>query len=353
MHLLGLTLFGCGPFAHAELPFSAAGEPRQLTVLHAAPGTGKTLVAQAIAATRPGHATPLPEPMPWARASAEPRARGYAVCDWLLGADQPERPHPLRVVSPPGRGYDDDDEEALRRREQALFDRAARESGFAFAALPATRWFSRQPVMLSAPLRTIARRDPLSPLGDDGSRVDLTREVKQTLLYAGAAAALGRAQKSADLEASLLDEALREAVDRLLGLIGVGYIGVDPASLEPTFSLPDGARTSFDALPTRAKHLVAFAVVPLRTLFGAYPNRDPRLCEGVVTIDDAELHQDIPTQLELPARLRSALPNVQWLLTTAADALAAGCDTGEAVALRRVPERDQVQVFTGSAARVH
>jgi hypothetical protein len=218
--------------------------------------------------------------------------------------------------------------------------------------LPGTRWFSRQPIAINAPARTIARYDVRAPATlDDASRTDLTRETKQALAYAAITAALSRDRG----EASFLrfGEGMGRTVDALVALSGFSYAGVDPITLEPTFRGDDGRLSTFDALPTRTKHLVAFGALPIRTLWGAYPGKDPRESEGVVCIDDVDLHQDAAVQGGLLACLRSCLPRVQWLVTTSAPGIAASVENREVLALRRLPRAQDVQLFVGAEARLH
>ncbi|MES1179403.1 MAG: hypothetical protein ABUL62_34120 [Myxococcales bacterium] len=364
MKLLQAVLVGVGPFDRLALPFADEnGEARPVTVIHGAGGVGKSSVLSAIASTRPGHAVVLPS-RPDPREGAAPP---FAACDWALGQDEPERPHALFVASPNGRASLNDEAEALRRREQVLFDRLAGEGGYAFLAIPSTRWFSRQPIALSAPARTVARYDVRASVsGDDASRSDLARETKQALAYAAIAAALAPAipvAKNAEKRFDLLGEAMHSAVDALLHLVGVSYRGLDPLSFEPLF-VKDGRVLPFDALPTQVRHLAAFAALSVRTLWAAYPDQDPRESEGVIAIDDVDLHQDAQVQQRLLSALRGALPEAQWILTTASPVLAGAADARSVLALRRLaPEAEgvsegadnapRVVVFAGEHARTH
>lgn len=371
MKLVEASLAFVGPFDKLVLPFADDnGEPRPVTVIHGAGGVGKSLVLTAIASTRPGHCVVMPT-------RAEPRAREeaalpYAACDWALGQDEPERPHPLSVASPNARVSASDEAEVLRRREQVLFDRLAGEGGFAFLAIPSMRWFSRQPIALSAPARTVARYDVRAAVvADDATRSDLARETKQALAYAAISAALsplissdpGRAPRF-----DLLGAAMHSAVDTLLKLVAVSYRGLDPLSFEPLFT-SQGRELSFDALPTRVRHLVSFAALSVRTLWAAYPDQDPRQSEGVITIDDVDLHQDTFVLQRLVSALRDALPEAQWILTTASPVIAAASDASSVLALRRLESadlteardaahaahgsRDRVCLFAGEHARTH
>ena len=357
MKLVQVALVGIGPFDQLVLPFADEhGEPRALTVLHGAGGVGKSSVLAAIASTRPGHCVVQPN-------RAEPREGAsppFAACEWALGQDEPARPHPLSVASPNARLSSSDEVEALRRREQALFDRLASDGGFAFLAIPSTRWFSRQPIALSAPARTIARYDVRATLAsDDATRADLARETKQALAYAAIARALPALEPAQPARTDqperrfdLLDVGMRAVVEAFLELTGFSYRGLDPHSFEPIFR-GHGRDVPFDALPTRVRHLVAFAALSVRTLWAAYPDQDPRVSEGVIAIDDVDLHQDAQVQQEMVATFREALPEAQWILSTASPVVAGAADARAVLALRPLPEAEGVRVFAGDQARTH
>ncbi len=365
MRLLRLHVHNVGPFDDAVLRLATpepdiddttdgapspdepatellAANPRAVTVLFGADGTGKTSLLAALAQTRPGNALP---PLP--PAGREPRPAGdgpaWAAAEWLLGEDDPERPHPLVVASPaavlPG---ETPEAAAARRREQALFDRRAQtEGGHVFVSFSGARWFSRTPNMLTAPDRSILRYDVRQPPAtfDDPTRADLTRETKQVLAYAVVGAALGAGRAEFD-HLSRFESALREAIDVVLEPFDLRYAGVNPTTLEPQARSARGGLVSFDALPRAARHLVAFVALPLRALFAAYPGSDtPREREGVVAIDDVESQQDPALLRTLVPLLRNALPGVQWILTTASTHLALACDANEVVALRRTSSR--------------
>ncbi len=354
MKLLQAVLVGVGPFDRLVLPFADDnGDVRPVTVIHGAGGVGKSSVLSAIASTRPGHCVVMP-------ARPEPRetvAPPFAACDWTLGQDERARPHPLSVASPNARLSASDEAEALRRREQVLFDRLATEGGFAFLAIPSTRWFSRQPIALSAPARTVGRYDVrLAASADDAARADLTRETKQALAYAAISASLAGANSAPEKRFDLLGSAMHAALAAVLRLVSCSYRGLDPWSFEPLFTV-QGREVSFDLLPTRVRHLVAIAALSVRTLWAAYPDRDPRDAEGVITIDDVDLHQDTQVQQQLLAALRDALPEAQWILTTASPIVAGSADARAVLALRPLPEGlgvgDAVRVFSGDSARTH
>jgi hypothetical protein len=274
------------------------------------------------------------------------------VADWFLGDDDPPRPHPLRVVSANAKlDGERDDAALLRRREQAIFDRRAAESGFVCVAFSGARWFSRTPVMLSAPDRNILRHDARAAASfDDPTRADLARETKQVLSFAAISAALARGR--AETRATLLDRAAREALEILLDGSGAEYLGASPERLEPIFAF-DGREVELDELPRSVRHRVAFAALTLRALAAAYPGRDPRDGEGVVLLDDLELEQDPRSQRALPSLLRRALPRVQWIITTSSPSVAVGCDANEVIALRRVPGSRRIVVHQGEAAVMH
>ena len=365
MYLLRAELHGIGPFEHLELSFTDEHEqPRRMIVIHGGGGVGKTSLLSAIGTSRPGHATAqaarADQPKP-----ADGSAGAWASADWQLGQDDPERPHPLRVASPNVKLGGPEDQELTRRREQALFDRVATEGGFAFLSIAATRWFSRQPIGISAPSRGVARYDVKQPAGlDDATRSDLSRETKQALAYAELASALANSRPvvglgpreatrtDGEVRLDMLGPAMLKVVDQLTSLSGFNYLGLDAFSWEPMFRSGDAGRLSFDALPTRVRHLVAFGALTVRTLWAAYPDRDPRLAEGVVLIDEVDLHQDGAVAMKLPAALRSVLPSVQWILTTHSPLLAAGAAAGEVLALRASPE-GRVELHAGASATTH
>lgn len=350
MHLLRLRVFGLAPFKQLTLPFADDdGRPRMVSVVHGGGGVGKTTILHAIASTRPGHTVVL---NPAGGASSKPP---YVAADWAVGDDDPERPHALTVATPNARLTDDDDLETFRRREQTLFDKIARErGGFVFIALSSTRWFARQPLALSAPARTIARYDVRmhQPL-DDAARAELSRDTKQALAYAEIGAQLARSDRTRGSKLEILGTAMRSAVNALVTLAGYTYEGLDPSSFEPVFLNPTGQRVTFDLLPTHARHLVAFSALPTRVLWAAYPGHDPRCSEAVVGIDDVDLHLDPTVQRKLVPALRAALPEVQWILTTAGPEIPGACDSRDVLALRRDDDAQDVILYTGHEARVH
>jgi hypothetical protein len=344
VRLASLRLVGLPPFGDVTIPFREDdGSPRPLTVLFGGGGVGKSTVLTALGSTRPGYAVAL---VP-ASDSAP-----FVVSEWSLGMDDANRPHALRIATPTAKVEADDHAELLRRREQAHFDRVARDGGFVFVTIPSTRWFSRQPVAIAAPARTTARYDVRAPVpGDDASRTDVARETKQALAYAAITAALCRDRANGTL--SRLGDAMARTVDSVVSLAGFSYAGIDPTSFEPIFKSEEGQLVAFDGLPTRARHLVAFAALPVRALSAAYPLSDPALAEGVVCIDEIELQQDALVQSTVIARLRAALPHVQWIVTTSSPLVAASAEGREVLALRRLPRAREVQLFSGPEARVH
>jgi hypothetical protein len=320
-----------------------------MTCVLGSAGTGKTSLLFALASTRPGHAIVLARP-----GAPKSEATPEAVTEWSVGEDDPARPHALAVATP-GVVLERESDDAVqkRRREQTIFERRASEGGFSFTALPACRWFSRSPIVLTSPERALGRHDVrTTPSFDDATRSDFSRECKQVLSGAslGAAAAAMLGQPSSF---GRLDEALRAAVSELVGLVGYRYIGADAASLEPLFLSAANRRLTFDELPTSARHLASFAALPLRTLYAAYGQSDPLAHEGVVVIDDVELHQDATTQRALGPALRRALPRIQWVVTTSSPNVALGYEPHEVIALRRLEVSGAVELHTGSMALVH
>lgn len=356
MRLLRVRLRNVGPFEDVALTLGdevtdddgiTTATTRPLTVLFGGDGTGKTSLLSALALTRPGYALP---PLPGAREGrrAEPESTWNAA-EWILGDDDPSRPHPLLVTSPSAVLTGESAETAAaRRREQALFDRRAQgEGGFVFVSFSGARWFSRAPNMLTTPDRSILRYDVRQPASfDDPTRADLARETKQILAYAAVGSALGRG-RAEHARLVQLDTALHEVLDIALAPFGYTYAGVSPVTLEPEARDERGRVVAFDALPRAAKHLTAFVALPLRALAAAYAGAEtPREREGVVVIDDAEAQQDPALLRALPGILRGALPNVQWLLATASTQLAIACASSEVIALRRTSEA-RVELGTG------
>ena len=279
-----------------------------------------------------------------------PDEPGTVVTEWLLGDDDPERPHPLVVASPSAvLAGETTDAAVTRRREQALFDRRAQnEGGFVFVGFSGARWFSRAANMLSVPERSILRYEVRHPASfDDPTRADLTRETKQVLSYAAIARALG-GTRAEYTYLERFDTALREVADVMLEPFGFRYAGVSPITLEPEATDKAGRTIGFDALPRPARHLLAFGTLTLRALFAAYPRaEEPREREGVVAIDDIEVQQDPAMLRALIPLLQRALPKVQWILTTASTQLALACGAGEVVALRRTGETGEMRIEVG------
>jgi len=351
MRLASIELYGLGALSGVKLAFGE--EPRALTVLFGGDGVGKTTVLGAIASTRPGHAIPL---LPRrARVEGEPREAPFAVSDWMLGDDDPERPHALRVVSPNAQLPDDGGETALRRREQALFDKRAQEhGGHAFAAFSGARWFSRTPLVLATPERTVLRYDVrVAPSFDDATRADLTRDTKQVLSFAGIGCAL-ETTHGGPKEMAAFDAALREAAALVLAPFGAEYEGVHAKTLEPMFTF-EGREAALEDLPRGARHLVAIASLSVRALTGAYAEseRPIREREGVVVVDDLEANQDAGLLRHLPSLLKTVLPRVQWIVATASAAVTLGCERDEVIALRRDLDVDRVVVHEGAFAVLH
>jgi len=351
MHLLQARLVGVGSLADVTFRFADdEGVPRKTVVVVGGGGVGKTGLLAALASTRPGHAI--------AQRTYRGGDAAFVVTDWTLGAEDPARPHPLRVATPSAPLGEPEDTALLRRREQAIFDRRALEGGFALVAFSGGRWMSRTPVLLGGADRRL-RHDPrVAASFDDPTRSDLARETKQALAYPVVSAALARASRQPVDEgraaAESLEQATREAVAPLAELAGHGFLGVDPGSLEPVFERgPGGAVLSFDELPAQARHLLAFPALTLRALHAAWPGADARAAEGVALIDDADLHLDASARRGLMPALRAALPGVQWIVTTSSAELASSSEASDVFALRRMPDSGEIRLFEGDLAVVH
>lgn len=359
MQLLQARVVGLGPLDDVTFPFADdAGIARAATVVLGGGGVGKTSLLAAIASTRPGHAV-----------AQRPRRAGeapFVVTEWSLGAEDPARPHPLRVASPNAALGEAEDVAMLRRREQSLFERRAGEGGFALVAFSGGRWFSRAPIVLGGAERAMGRHDPRVVASfDDPTRANLARETKQALAYPAVATAVAGGTSPA---LAALDVAMRGAVAPLARVAGYAFEGVDAVTLEPVFTrlaggaVPlageaareaGGAAVPFDELPAHARHLVALAALTLRALHAAWPQLDPREAEGVVLVDDADAHLDAAARRALLPALREALPRVQWILSAASPEVALACDPGDVLALRRNADGEAVTLYEGDEAMVH
>jgi hypothetical protein len=350
MYLERAQVYGLGPFEQLDVEFcDRPGEPRLLTVIYGDAGTGKSTLLTAISATRPANHVVLTSI--WRR----PGPKSYAVCDWRLSAEDPERPHPLRVSTPGISTEADEQAEQLRKRELVHFDRVLNEhGGFAFVALPGSRRYPRGSLIIGDPARTVLRPDVRGAPGfQDPNAVELTRPIKLILGYAGLSTALagdGRGESGADTRS--LGVAIREALDELLALVGYHYRGLSPRSFEPRFESSVGEFLSFDALPTQVRQLVCFATIPVHQLWVANHCIDPRHAEGTILIDDTELNLSAAVLHELPASLRRILPKAQWILATASPDLA-HASLGNTVTLRREPGADHVVAYEGELSLTH
>jgi hypothetical protein len=342
MKLLAMRLLCPTTLGEIVVSFVGAdGNPRPVTLIYGGPGSGKTSVLAAIAGTRPGHVQNL-----CLRASDPPC---YASCEWLSGIDEPDHAHALSVFSPNAPdGFRPKDPAASR--EAVFFDRLARDGGFVFLAFSAVRWFSKAPLMLSTPERSILRYDVRAnePL-DDASRNDLTRDVKQALAYAAIVRVLPQAEGPRH---RVLGEVMQELVNDLAQLNGYRYVELDASSLEPTFVAPTGQALRFDAVPSGIKHAVAFGALTLRALWAAYQGIMPTRAQAVVAIDEIELHQDAMLASAIIDVLTRHLPQVQWVITTRSTALLGCRNADELLALQQVEQRG-VAIYDGSDARVH
>jgi len=329
--------------------------------VHGRGGVGKSTLLNALATTRPGYVVAQSGRFYHRVEASSVERTPQVVAQWDLGQDDLARPHPLTLASPNVKVFDDEPSELLRKREQQLFDRRAKEGGFAFLGLPSGRWFSRQAAVVNAPRRGAGSFDSRAHAPfDDSARPDLTRDTKQALAYAelaGALAARGPSGLAAETEepaanTRLLSDAMRGVMNQVGEVGGFAYLGLDPLSFEPVFRNGARART-FDELPTHCRHLVAIAALAVRAAWSAYPGENPVACEAVVAIDEVELYQDMPAQAALVPALRSALPNVQWLVTTGSDLVAGSVASSEVLALRRMEDEGSVEIFTGIDALTH
>lgn len=344
MKLLRLELRSPEVLGDFAVSFSDDNEPRPVTVIYGGPGSGKTSIVNALVCTRPGHSVAM---------SLRPfEPKQFASVEWQLGMDEPDRKSPFVVVSP---NAPDDlfPRTAEQRREQVFFDRLSKEGGFVCLAFSSLRWFSKGPVVLGPPETSISRYDVREFLSlDDAARQDLARECKQTLTYASIVEALSPVSGAGEREARL-GASVRHVVSAIAQLMGYRYLGASPRSLSPIFEKNNGDQLPFDALPTQLKHMVAFGVLPLRALWAAYPELEPRRAPAVVIIDQLELQLEEGVALSLLQRLTELLPEVQWVVTTRSASLLASREPHEVLALRRNNEAGEVSVYLGADAQLH
>lgn len=343
MKLLALRLHCPGTLGDVGLSFADEdGSPRPLTLIFGGPGAGKTTLLAAIGNTRPAHTVPLTT-----RAS-DPRC--YAECSWALGMDQPDSERVL-VLSSPNAPEAFSRVGGAERREAAFVERLSREGGFACVLFSALRWFSKGAVHVRAPERAVSRYELRSrETLDDAARHDLAPEVKQSLAYAAIVRALPGSEEERHEH---LGDAMASVVDALAGVTSWRYRGLDPRTLEARFEDDRGVSCHFDALPTQVKHCIAFGALTVRALWSAYPGIDPRRAEGVVAIDEVDLHLDAETADAVMSVLGQQLPEVQWIFTTRTSPLLAARDPREVLALRKLEIGGSVSVHVGPDAQSH
>jgi predicted ATP-binding protein involved in virulence len=181
----------------------------------------------------------------------------------------------------------------------------------------------------------------------------MTRATKQMLAYSAIAAALSENERGDSGDPRRLRAAVENSVRELIDGTGFVYRGLSPRTFEPRFETPGGGVVPFDGLPIELRALVAFAVLPTHYLWVAGKGKDPREMEGVMVIDDAELHLSEAMQGELAGRLCRALPKAQWILSTRSPHVAASAGIGSTVALRRLPNSGRVELFEEELAVTH
>lgn len=387
MLLERLRLRQVGPFDLVEFPFvDGDGAVRPVTVIHGDGGTGKSTLIRAIENTRPGHCSRTAIPR-----NAPPNSA--VMAGWRLGDEDEERPHPLWTTTPGQSMYEDEEEERLRRREQSLFDKLAGGGrGFVTVEFSEHRSFPRAGLSISDPARSLLKLDNRSPGFSDRSRYELTRRCKQILAYAELSAALlgeqnvvtdlmaadsedpagfdpmaedfglpglgeeevgPTAADAVELDPRALREALHAGLGPLLALVGHRYQGLDPLSFEPLFETADGRLLHFDEMAKQARHLASFAIVGAHTLWAGTGGRDPREAEGVLLVDEIEMHLQPRVAAGVVDALRGAFPRAQWILTTASPLVAASVDPRELMAVRRLPGQSSVELYAQKLAQTH
>ena len=119
------------------------------------------------------------------------------------------------------------------------------------------------------------------------------------------------------------------------------------------FETAAGNLLTFDTIPTQLRHLIAFVAIPIRASWAGHSGADPRITECVVAIDDFELHLSPSVLTGLFDVLQRAMPRAQWILTTGSPYAAAAADADSLLTLRRAPDSDRVEKFSGAHARTH
>lgn len=386
MFLDRLVLTQAGPFDHLDLDMRGQASPNgfgedprwvhedgrswvgsmrgRVSVLHGAGGTGKSLLLGAICSTRPGHTQRLGQ----GAASSSASPGGASVqCHWSLGQEEPNRPHPLVVTNAPSAQMASLD--AGLRREQAIYDRKASCGGFAAILIPAHRRFGQSPIYLADPARTMQGYEPRAGSAWlDPARADLTRPIKQILAYASigaimqahrrqvgtaGASMVGDPELTASGAVQLLDQALRAALRELLKEQAIEYVGADPGTFEPMFRSAHGAFHRFDQLPQQARHLMAPVVLAMHHFWTSAKGADPRSVQGVIAIDDAELHLTEATQEFVLPRYRELLPQAQWIVATTSWRIAASVKSSEVIALRQQMQTGTIDPYQGHLSLTH
>ncbi|MEE9383307.1 MAG: hypothetical protein V3V08_07825 [Nannocystaceae bacterium] len=349
MYLERLSVVRLGPFDKLDVEFlDREYSPRMMTVVYGEGGIGKTTFLAALTCTRPGH---LVVPRGLFR---RPGGGSWASASWRITEEDRTGSYSMELVTP-NAGPSAPTIEAAQRRVQVLIERrAASGRGCVYIAVPGQRQFPRASLGLIDPARTMLHYDVRTAgIAAESSRPELTRACKQAISYAGIVSALVGNRRGDESDPRFLGAAMSEAIGEMVGLADYGYVGVDPLSLEPMFVSPGGSRLGFEGLPSQLRHLVSFVAIPTRNLWAAYGGRDPRECEAVVAIDDVQLRLSEGVMQGVLAALRRALPRVQWILATSSPLLASRCDPDELVTLRRLPNSDRVELFTGDLARSH
>ncbi|WP_437303868.1 hypothetical protein [Sorangium sp. So ce388] len=417
MLLSRVRLAHVGPFDDLSLSFGdATGTPRRLVVLFGGDGVGKTSILSAIASTRPGYAVaqlrsrgeesaPPVVVTDWRLGTDDPaRAHPLRIASPNARLDEPEDAALLRrreqslferraaeggfvLVALSGARWFSRTSIVLTTPERSIlrydvraaasFDDATRTD----LARETKQVLSFVPVAAALARGNATERPGAQPGGHDGrnghdgpGRHDAPSSARPDAHADGQSDAQSHAQPNAQSHAQpnaqshaqfnvrlhaqsarldALDRALKEVLSALLDGHGARYVGVDPLRLEPIFERADGQRVDFDDLGRSARHTIAFGALALRALAAAHPSGDPRLAEGVVLIDDVEAQQPVHRQRSLTARLRAALPNVQWIITTSSPAIALGCELSDVIALRREPSSGRVELHEGPDAVLH
>jgi hypothetical protein len=103
----------------------------------------------------------------------------------------------------------------------------------------------------------------------------------------------------------------------------------------------DGAELDALDLPDGFRSIVALLADIAHGWHDLHPNQpapEPASINGIVLVDELDLHLHVQLQREIVSRLRSALPRVQWIITTHSPLIMTSFESSELVVLDREAE---------------